>query len=75
MQVYRTPEKRFAALPDFSFAPRHVTLPGGLRVDDVDEAPRDGPLVFLLHGSHFIQEDDPQGFAAAVTEVAQTRRT
>lgn len=50
MQVYRTPEERFAALPDFPFAPHYLTLRDGLRVHYLDEGPRGGPVVFLLHG-------------------------
>lgn len=50
MQVYRTPEARFAALPDFPFASHYVEIAGGLRVHYLDEGPRDGPVVFLLHG-------------------------
>jgi pimeloyl-ACP methyl ester carboxylesterase len=53
MDVLRTPEARFAALPGFPFAPRYVEgLPGyeGLRMHYVDEG-RPGARVFLcLHG-------------------------
>ena len=50
MQVYRTPEERFAALPDFPFAPHYLELRGGLRLHYLDEGPRDAPVVLLLHG-------------------------
>lgn len=50
MEIYRTPEERFAALPDFPFASHYLELAGGLRVHYLDEGPRDGPTVFLLHG-------------------------
>lgn len=50
MQVYRTPEERFAALPDFPFAPHYLTLKDGLRLHYLDEGPRDAPTVLLLHG-------------------------
>ena len=50
MQIYRTPETRFRDLPDWPYAPRYVTLKDGLRVHYVDEGPRDGAVVFLLHG-------------------------
>ena len=50
MQVYRTPDERFAALPDFPFAPHYHTLQSGLRLHYIDEGPRDGRPVLLLHG-------------------------
>lgn len=50
MTIYRTPEERFAALPDFPFASRYLTLPSGLRMHYIDEGPRDGPIALLLHG-------------------------
>jgi len=50
MQIYRTPEERFAALPDFPFASNYHELSSGLRVHYLDEGPRGGPVVFLLHG-------------------------
>ncbi len=45
----RTDEARFAAVPDFAFAP-HYTVVGGLRVAYIDEGPRDAPAVLLMHG-------------------------
>ena len=52
--VLRTPEERFAELPDFPFEPRYAEdLPGydGLRMHYVDEGPTDAGQVFLcLHG-------------------------
>jgi haloalkane dehalogenase len=54
MRVLRTPEARFAALPDFPYAPRYVDLPdfdgGTLRMAYIDEGPRDAEVVLLLHG-------------------------
>jgi haloalkane dehalogenase len=54
VKVLRTPDDRFASLPDFPFAPHYVDVPDGdgatLRVHFVDEGPRDGPPVLLLHG-------------------------
>ena len=52
--ILRTPDKRFANLPGYPFAPHYVDdLDGyqGLRVHYVDEGPRDAAKVFLcLHG-------------------------
>jgi haloalkane dehalogenase len=50
MQVFRTPDDRFADLPDFPYAPHYLTLQDGLRVHYIDEGPRDGAVVLLLHG-------------------------
>lgn len=54
MKVLRTPEERFAVLPDHGFAPRYSEIPdgegGSLRVHHVDEGPADGPTVILMHG-------------------------
>lgn len=54
MDVLRTPDERFAGLPGYDFAPHYVEVPdgegGALRVHYVDEGPRDGEVVLLLHG-------------------------
>ena len=50
MKLLRTPDERFASVPDFPFAPRYVEIEGGLRVHYVDEGPRDAPVVLMLHG-------------------------
>lgn len=44
MKVHRNPDARFAALPDYPFAPHYLTLSSGLRMHYVDEGPRDGPV-------------------------------
>jgi haloalkane dehalogenase len=49
MDVLRTDDARFAALPGYSFAPHYVEV-DGLRVHYVDEGPRDAKPVLLLHG-------------------------
>ena len=48
-EVLRTPDACFAKLPDFPYEPRYVEL-GGLRIAYIDEGPRDGAVVLLMHG-------------------------
>jgi haloalkane dehalogenase len=48
-QVLRTPEQRFAAIPDFPYQPRWTEV-GGLRIAHVDEGPSSTDPVLLLHG-------------------------
>ena len=48
--VLRTPDERFADLPDYPFAPSYRTVGGGLRMHHVDEGPPDAPPVLMLHG-------------------------
>ncbi len=55
MDALRTPDDRFAGLPDYPFAPHYVEVPSGdggdaLRIHFVDEGPADGPVILLLHG-------------------------
>jgi haloalkane dehalogenase len=54
MHILRTPDARFADLPGFPYEPRYVEIGDGeggrLRVAYVDEGPRDGETVLLLHG-------------------------
>lgn len=46
----RTPEEHIKDLPDFPFEPSYVDVDGGLRMAYIDEGPRDGQVVLLLHG-------------------------
>jgi haloalkane dehalogenase len=54
VQVRRTPDDRFENLPGYPFDPHYVEIDDGdggrLRVHHVDEGPRDGAPVLLLHG-------------------------
>ena len=54
METLRTPDERFADLPDFPYAPHYAEISdqdgGTLRVHYLDEGPRDGAPVLLLHG-------------------------
>lgn len=47
--VLRTPEERFANIPDFPYTPHYLEL-DGLRVAYIDEGPRDAAPVLLMHG-------------------------
>src|ERR1700736_5687502 len=49
MKVLRTPEDRFADLPDFGYPPRYADV-DGLRLVYVETGPADGEPVLLLHG-------------------------
>ncbi len=54
MDVLRTPDERFADLPDYPFEPHWATVDAGdgteLRMHYVDEGPPGGAVVVLLHG-------------------------
>ncbi|MGO4258285.1 haloalkane dehalogenase [Marmoricola sp. RAF53] len=52
--VLRTPDDRFADLPDFAFAPHYRDVEvdgfGPVRMHHLDEGPADAPVVLLMHG-------------------------
>lgn len=50
MKILRTPESRFAGLPDYPFAAHWHEVAPGLRLHYVDEGPRDAKPVLMLHG-------------------------
>ena len=50
MKILNTPDERFANLPDYSFTPNYIEVGEGLNMHYVDEGPRDGEVVLLLHG-------------------------
>ena len=54
MKALRTPDERFQSLPGYPFAPHYIDVAdgegGALRMHYVDEGPRDGKIVLLLHG-------------------------
>lgn len=54
MEILRTPDERFRDLPGYPFDPHYVDVPDGeggtLRVHYLDEGPREGDIVLLMHG-------------------------
>lgn len=54
MQILRTPDDRFEHLKDYPFAPHYTqvnTEDGSpLRIHHLDEGPKNGNLVLLMHG-------------------------
>jgi haloalkane dehalogenase len=53
MQTLRTPDERFAGLPDWPYEPHYATVDadgGSVRMAYVDEGGRGGRTVLLLHG-------------------------
>lgn len=54
MQILRTPDERFTALPDFPFAPHYAMIDdsegGELRMHYLDEGDAGAPVILLLHG-------------------------
>jgi len=50
MKILRTPDARFAGLPDYPFTPHYAEVGDGLRLHYVDEGPREGKPVLMLHG-------------------------
>jgi haloalkane dehalogenase len=50
VEILRTPDDRFTDLPDYPFQPKYVEVGDGLQMHYVDEGPRDGEPVLLLHG-------------------------
>jgi haloalkane dehalogenase len=49
MKILRTPDERFASLPEFPFAPHYEEV-DGLRLHRLDEGPRGAAPVVMLHG-------------------------
>jgi len=54
MKVFRTPDTRFANLPDYAFAPTYLDVTDAdgtaLRIHSVDEGPADAAPILLMHG-------------------------
>ncbi|MGI4876751.1 MAG: haloalkane dehalogenase [Janthinobacterium lividum] len=54
MDILRTPDERFTGLADYAFEPHYKTIidadGNSLRLHYLDEGPRDGKIVLLMHG-------------------------
>jgi len=78
MQALRTPDARFANLPDYPFEPHYLNVPdtegGELRLHYVDHGARDAPVVLMLHGepswSYLYRKVIPLVVAAGYRAVA-----
>ncbi len=49
MEILRTPDERFANLPDYNFAPHYAEVEG-LRIHYLDEGQPDTEVVLMMHG-------------------------
>jgi haloalkane dehalogenase len=78
--VLRTPDARFADLPDYPFEPRYLEVPFGgrkVRMHYIDVGPRTGPVVLLLHGQpswsymyrHLIRALSEQGYRTIAPDL------
>ena len=50
MKILNTPDDRFANLPGYPFSPNYIEIESDLKMHYVDEGPKDGGIVLLLHG-------------------------
>lgn len=48
-EFFRTPDENFLDLEGFNYDPHYVVI-DGLRMHYIDEGPRDGQVVLMLHG-------------------------
>jgi haloalkane dehalogenase len=76
MQTLRTPDERFADLPDFDYQPHYTQVSdqdgGSLRMAWVEDGPADGEPILLLHGEpswSFLYRTMIARFAAASLRV------
>jgi haloalkane dehalogenase len=72
--VLRTPDSRFANLPDYPFRPHYHQITAALRLHYVDEGPSDAPPVLMLHGeptwSYLYRQVIPPVVAAGARALA-----
>ena len=76
IEYVRTPEERFQNLPGYDFVPNYIEI-DGLRMHYLDEGPKDGPILLLLHGQpvwsflyrKMIKELVPKGYRCIAPDM------
>jgi len=80
-KLLRTPDQRFQDLPDYPFKPNYVQIAdpalGDLRLHYVDEGPKDGLAVIMMHGEpswsflyrHMIKHVSEAGFRVVAPDL------
>jgi len=77
MKILRTPDSQFDNLPDYDFTPNYVTVGDGLRLHYVDEGPKFGRTVIMMHGEpswsylyrHMIKAVSAAGFRVLAPDL------
>ncbi len=76
IEYVRTPEERFDNLPGYDFTPNYMEI-DGLRMHYLDEGPKDGQVILLLHGQpvwsflyrKMIKELVPKGYRCIAPDM------
>ena len=76
IEYVRTPDERFENLPDYDFKPNYVEIEG-MRMHYLDEGPKDGQVILLLHGQpvwsflyrKMIKELVPKGYRCIAPDM------
>lgn len=77
MKILTTPLSQFENLPDYPFAPNYLEVEQGLKMHYLDEGPKNGEIVLLLHGEpswsylyrHMIPVYVKNGYRAIVPDL------
>lgn len=75
-EYVRTPAECFENLPDYPFAPNYIEI-DGLRMHYLDEGPKDGEIILMLHGQpawtflyrKMIKELVPKGYRCIAPDL------
>ena len=76
IEYVRTPDERFENLPGYDFKPNYAEIEG-MRMHYLDEGPKDGPVILLLHGQpvwsflyrKMIKELVPKGYRCIAPDM------